>query len=237
MTAQGWPFLVARGHRRGYSVLLAPGFLLDTNDYGFLEEAAGPVRDAEPPRVLTTESPRGRRVCLVWSEYPITDADLVPHTRDEHSRPLRLINGFVCPEGTVSAVSEDDLARARTAALHTYRRFLDEEDLFTIEAATPFPLRSALAEPVRRPATPTPPKPRPRLLIPLAAAAVIATATTAVIALASTTNPQQPPPACIPLPPATSTAPAAPAPAPRAPTTPAAATPAPCPTPIPTKRP
>jgi hypothetical protein len=220
MTAQGWPFLIARGHRRGYSVLLAPGFLLDTNDYGFLEEAAGPVRDGEPPRVLTTESPRGRRVCLVWSEHPVTEADLVPYTRDEHSRPLRLIHGFVCPEGTVSSPSEDDLFRARTAALDTYRRFLDDEELFAVEPATPFPLRSSLAEPVRRLATPTPARTRPRFLIPVLAATVIATAT-AVIALASTTTPQ-PPPTCVPV---STTTPAPPAPTP------------PCPTPTPTRRP
>lgn len=156
----GWPFLVARGHRRGYSVLLAPPFMIQALDYGLLEQVVGPVSAAEPVRTTTT----GNR-CVVWSEHTVTAADLADgsETHDEHSRPLRLLYGLVVPDATVARPSEVDLERSCLAALDTYRRFLADEKHFTVEPSTPVDLRSA-AVPSSPPSSPpsgttTPPRP------------------------------------------------------------------------------
>lgn len=137
----GWPFLIARGRRRGYSVLLASGFLIAQQDYGFLEDIVGPVRDGQPYHAATVTTPRGTRVWLVWSDDPATaDGEL----RDEHSRPLRLFHGFLCTDRVVAEPSSADLAAARAAALDTYRRFLADEARFVIEESVPFAVRSQL---------------------------------------------------------------------------------------------
>ncbi|MFC4590905.1 hypothetical protein [Sphaerisporangium corydalis] len=60
-----------------------------------------------------------------------------PVPRDEHSRPLRLIYGF-CVDGTVSRPDEDDLRACREVALGAYRRFLGDEEGFTVEPGPEF---------------------------------------------------------------------------------------------------
>ncbi|HEX3649926.1 MAG TPA: hypothetical protein VHV49_15980 [Pseudonocardiaceae bacterium] len=150
-TAQGWPFLVARGRARGYSVLLAPDFLVARRDYGFLEEVAGPLPDGTPFRTTTIRRDHGD-LGVVWSDYPT-------NVRDEHSRPLRLLAGFACT-GTISRPSELDLEAARAAAVATFERFLLDEDGFTVESAAPFPAHSAVT---RSTAGASPPR---RLTVP-----------------------------------------------------------------------
>jgi hypothetical protein len=150
----GWPFLIARGRRRGYTVLLSPGFLIADRDYGFLEDVVGPVRDGAPWRTTTVTTPRGRRLCVVWSDYP-AEAGEQADLRDEHSRPLRLLGGFLCTEASVAEPSISDIDAARVAALDTYGRFLADEERFTVEESAPFAIRSApmpLATPRRQPA-------------------------------------------------------------------------------------
>ena len=199
---QGWPFLIARGRRRGYSVLLAPAFLVDQHDYGFLEEATGPLHPGEPFRITTT-SRAGRPLCLVWTEHPVSAADIGSDgepPRDEHSRPLRWINGFLCAGSTVSHPSEIDIASARTAARDTYRRFLANEERFRTERSAPLPLHSTLAGLTpRQPAAPARPG-RPRGLIILASATAVAAA--GAIALSGSPSPQ---PSSCPLPTMTTT--------------------------------
>jgi hypothetical protein len=169
-TAQGWPFLVARGRTRGYSVLLAPDFLVARQDYGFLEDVAGPLPHGTPFRATTVRREHGD-VGIVWSDY-LTDV------RDEHSRPLRLLAGFACT-GTISRPSEVDLGSARAAASATFERFLRDEHGFTVEAAAPFPAHSAVvrATVARRPLI--------RPVLPVAAACVAVIAVLLVLLLAT----------------------------------------------------
>jgi hypothetical protein len=167
----GWPFLIARGRRRGYSVLLAPAFLHE--EYGLLEEVAGPVTAAEPVRVAAARSSRGHDLGVVWSEHRVTAADIADGTepRDEHSRPLRLLYGFVCQETVLSRPADTDLARALAAGLDTYRRFLAGEQRFTVESSAPFDLHTAGTS---RPAAPPEIRPRRNYAIPLALVGVAA---------------------------------------------------------------
>lgn len=148
----GWPFLIARGRRRGYSVLLAPAFL--RADYGLLEEVAGPVPANQPVQVATARTSRGEEVCVAWSAHLVTAEDLADGTepRDEHSRPLRLLYGFACQRAVPASPSDVDMARSLTAAMATYRRFLADEQRFTVESSAPFDLRSPVSSP--RPSAP-----------------------------------------------------------------------------------
>ncbi len=183
---QGWPFLIARGRRRGYSVLLAPGFLIAEQDYGFLEHAVGPVRDGAPCHTATVTTPRGRRISLVWSDRPATAAD-GGAIHDEHSRPLRLLSGFLCTDTAVTGPSSADLTSARVAASGTYQRFLADEERFAIEESAPFRVRSSL----------TPPDvPRPVRLsgrVAVLGVAVIAVVTVVSIVIGSSGGGSQPP--------------------------------------------
>lgn len=144
MAAQGWPFLIARGRQRGYSVLLAPRFLLAEGDYGFLEQATGAVRESAPVQAGVAISQRGRRLGLVWSEHRVTAEDLsdTEDPYDEHSRPLLLLYGFVCADTAVSAPHGAGLDHARRVALDTYRQFLTDENGFTTQPSAPFDTRS-----------------------------------------------------------------------------------------------
>ena len=147
-TADAWPFLIARGRRRGYSVLLAPGYLLD--GYGFLEEAAGPARGA-PFRVAVVPG-RGQ---LAWAEHDVSTSDIGGDPHDEHGRPLRLTYGFLCRQGKPEP-AEGDFARVRDIALEVYRRFLAGEEGFRVEPSEPFAVRSVAVTAVQAP----PPAPR-----------------------------------------------------------------------------
>ncbi|TWP50766.1 hypothetical protein FKR81_19380 [Lentzea tibetensis] len=181
MDAQGWPFLVARGRRRGYSVLLAPPPLMSS--YGLLEDVARPTSGIAVATV--------RGLCVVWSEHAVTPDDIGAEPRDEHSRPLRLLHGFVT-EQTVTAPSEVDMSRSLTAALDTYRRFLDDEERFTVERSASFPAHSDIGSP----AAIGKPDPRPRrYTVPaLAAGAVLVGA----VIFATSGNDPEPPktPSC-----------------------------------------
>ena len=223
MAAQAWPFLIARGRQRGYSVLLAPHFLLAEGDYGFLEEATGPVPESDPVRVGVATSQRGRRFGLAWSEHRVTAADVggTADPRDEHSRPLRLLYGFLSADTTITAPAGADLDHARRAALDTYRRFLTDEHRFTTEPSTPLdthttepsapldthatepsvPLAARTTEPTTLFAgrTPTPPKPPPArqwLRAVVISAAVVAGAATAIVIVAISAGSGDPPPSC-----------------------------------------
>jgi hypothetical protein len=200
MAAQAWPFLIARGRQRGYSVLLAPRFLLAEGDYGFLEEATGPVPESNPVRVGVATSQRGRRFGLAWSEHRVTAADIggTADPRDEHSRPLRLLYGFLSADTTINAPDGADLDHARRAALDTYRRFLTDEHRFTTEPSTPLDTRTTEPSTLFAARTLIPPKPPPARrwvrAVVISAAVVIGAATAVVVAIASGSG--DPPPSC-----------------------------------------
>jgi hypothetical protein len=151
-TAQGWPFLIGRGRRRGYTTLLAPDFLVAEQAHGALEEIIAPSAGDDHTRTARLASTSGRRLTVVYATHRVTAADIGEPADpvDEHSRPLQIMYGFVCPETWASpqpdpAIAESDLRTARTAALDSYRRFLSTaEDAVTVEPSVAYPLRSRL---------------------------------------------------------------------------------------------
>ncbi|MBC6461324.1 hypothetical protein, partial [Actinomadura sp. HBU206391] len=157
-TAQGWPFLVGRGRRRGYSTLLAPDFLVAQQSYGILEEVIDPSSAGESAQAVQVVVSSGVRLTVVHALHRVTAADVgepgedAADPVDEHSRPLRVMYGYVCPGSWVPsygdpAAAETDLRAARTAALDSYRRFLSSgEDGFAVEPSAAYPLHSLPAD-------------------------------------------------------------------------------------------
>jgi hypothetical protein len=176
VTAGAWPFLVARGRRRGYSALLVPGFL---REHGFLEATATPLDDVRSRAVAT---PHG---VLVWAEHAVAAAEAGGEPRDEYGRPLVLLHGFLCPHGEPVA-APGALVRTRATALATYGRFLADEEGFRTERSEPFPIEVVA---VARPRVVAPPEEPARTVRGLvwagAAAVVVAGAVAAVVGFAS----------------------------------------------------
>jgi hypothetical protein len=142
----GWPFLVAPGRRRDHTTIVAPRVLVEHLDYGVLEAQASPG----PPGTVEASSARGRRLFIAYWTEPVEDV------RDEHGRPLRIIYGFVCFDGTPAAVDDADRRAALGAVRSAYRAFLADEDRHTVVPSAPFTLRSpasamAVAQPDRSP--------------------------------------------------------------------------------------
>ncbi|GIH03517.1 hypothetical protein Rhe02_15840 [Rhizocola hellebori] len=136
----GWPFLIAAGRHRDYSILLAPEFLVQDLDYGFLDEVVKP--GTGQPQVVDVHTRAGRRLTVVSATHPLTPADAA-ETHDEHGRPMRLLYGFVCVHRIVEP-DRADLEAAFAVALDAYRRFLRDEDSPVVTAGQPFTLRSAV---------------------------------------------------------------------------------------------
>jgi hypothetical protein len=183
--ARGWPFLVARGRRKGFRVLLTPDPLVERGDQRRLEAAAGEVPDGAPWQRGSVRCADGRRLGLVWTEHRVRAADIgdivddAAGPRDEHSRPLRLIYGIACAGGDVVEPATGDMASALDEALATYRRFLRDEEVFVVERSSARPLASTITaghrdhcdnpDEVWRSSKPPPPGPRRIVLAVLAA--------------------------------------------------------------------
>ena len=161
----GWPFLIGSGRRRDYSTLMAPDFLVAELEYGILDEKVSPIPVGAPARVIEVTARGGRRLAIAYATHLVTADDVagpqatpgaeVAGPRDEHSRPLRLSFGFVCPDASIDGPAEADLDVARVAALDVYRRFLDNEEGFGVVPSSAFPLRSGITV-VAAPARPAP---------------------------------------------------------------------------------
>lgn len=238
----GWPFLIARGRRQGYRVLLAPDFL---PSHGFLDDSVTPV-----PPGARYQSALVDGYFLVWNEYPVTEGEVEGPTRDEHSRPLVLTVGVLYPGDTMA--DDTELPRARQAALDTYRRFLADEEGFRVERSAQFdPPARAVPPPAHPPAPPPADRPtahpedlayaasRPlpppaspsgaRMLI----AGAVGVAVVAAIAVVLAITGSEPEPPLLPKCPATTT----PYPVTSTPGRPPAAQPVPTPTPARTSAP
>ncbi|WP_086848910.1 hypothetical protein [Amycolatopsis kentuckyensis] len=192
MTGRAWPFLIARGRRRGYSVLLVPGFL---REHGFLEATVTPLDDV-PSRAVAT--PHG---VLVWAEHAVTEVESGGEPRDEYGRPLVLLHGFLSPDGN-PATTAAALSRTRAVALTVYGRFLAGEEGFRAERSEPFAIDVVPAAEVVRPRVSPPGAPvRPVRGFGWAGAGVLvaAGAVAAVVGFASGGGDASPPlPACGP---------------------------------------
>lgn len=182
-----WPFLVARGRRRGHTVLLAPAALTTP---GVIEDVVGPVPEGRGHH--QADAPGGLH--LVWTEHRVTDTELGGDATDEHGRPLRLFAGWVCVGARTVAVDQADLAHVLSAGLATYRRFLADEDRFTTEPSGAFTARSRIV-PVSRPASAR----RASRTWGLAGLGVLVVAVVTAILLL-TTGGEEPDPACPPPP-------------------------------------
>ena len=203
-TPVGWPFLVAAGRRRDYTILLAPDFLVADLDHGVLERVTGPDGEDGRPTTVDTSTGRGRRLSVVYATHLLTAADLGdaaaggPDSRDEHGRPLRLIYGYTTRDGRVVEPARADLARARGEALRAYRSFLADEEGASVAGTAPFRLAST----VEVPETPADPVPagtgrRVGVLAALAAAVVLVLVAVGAALLArGPARPAQPPVPC-----------------------------------------
>lgn len=146
----GWPFLVARGRRRGYRALLVPGFLAEAGQTGVLADGLrGDTVPGSPPRVESLSVPDvGRLSCAYRTERlggrdPAGDS--TSPVLDEHGRPLEFLYGVVVPTDDVLDPEAEDLDVARQMALSTYERFLGDEAGFPGERSRAFALRSTIA--------------------------------------------------------------------------------------------
>lgn len=63
----GWLFLYARGRKRGYRILLAPDFLIEQEEHGWLGEQVGRATNPRPD----SASSRRRAVCRSWRSYAV----------------------------------------------------------------------------------------------------------------------------------------------------------------------
>lgn len=148
----GWPFLVAAGRRRDYTVVVAPDFMVAAGEAGRLCDVVVPGAESDPARVLSVVTASGRRVSAAYRTHLLTEADLdapggtgapTAPPRDEYNRPLLLAFGFVThapPAGTPSL--EADLDDCRAAVLPAYRAFLEDEDGFSVAPSGALPIRS-----------------------------------------------------------------------------------------------
>lgn len=166
--AQGWAFLVARGHETGYQLLLAPDFVLTGREPGLLmNEVQGEVPESGPPVVTTMVGPVSGPLGVVHQTARLTRADVgladrpEAPLRDRVGRPLLLAYGFVCRGVRVVAVDDRDLGLARDAAMATYQRFYAAEDDFLPEASHPYPVSSSVTPAAATPAPPAGPQRQP----------------------------------------------------------------------------
>ena len=186
----GWPFLVAAGRVRDYSVLIAPDFLVASGEQGLLGIAGSAVEGA-PAESRSVRTPSGRVLTLSYAARLLTPADLGagsgdpadgPPVVDEFGRPLRMVVGIVTDGGPLVDPTAD-LARAERAVLPAFRRFWADEAGYRVEPSPGEPVRSfgrvELPAPVPAPAPYAPASLPPQRRVPSPVLLVV----TVVIAL------------------------------------------------------
>ncbi|MCG5219235.1 hypothetical protein [Streptosporangium sp. KLBMP 9127] len=131
----GWPFLISRGRKLGFQVVVVPGFLEQAGEAGVLFAAAetGPGQPTGPGRrVRSVRTANGSFVTLVYrqtraaSDTPV-DGDTV--LRDRHGRPIPLFEGYAL-QGRYDDVpiSEAEWEHVHAVALTGLLRMLVDED-------------------------------------------------------------------------------------------------------------
>jgi hypothetical protein len=94
---------------------------------------------------------------MAYTTHVVTAADLAETgmlPRDEHSRPLTLLYGYVCEAPWTPNPTHDELRAGREQALDVYRRFLADEDATTVSASHPRQIQTYATEAPRTPAEP-----------------------------------------------------------------------------------
>jgi hypothetical protein len=144
----GWAFLVARGARNGYRAVLAPDFLVSERRHGLLTER---VRGTEPDTATAVERITDRdgstALTVTYRVEPAPAAELASVAGlddvllDEHGRPLEMLYGLVTTRPM--SAGDQDMARARAEAIHSYRRFLTDEEGVAVQPSAPFALTEA----------------------------------------------------------------------------------------------
>ena len=151
--AHGWSFLVARGRRKGYRTVLAPAFLTAAQPprRGFqLGQRRGPGAWRGPYRRARRRP--GRPDDDSFRTELLTAADLNGRSApepglptDEQGRPLELLYGIEARGPLSGPVADADMRAARSEALRSYRRFLDQEERFDVDASLPVVLHGVTA--------------------------------------------------------------------------------------------
>ena len=150
---EGWVFAVGAGRRLDYSVIAAPAFLVQSEEYGVLKDVVRKSQPDTPPRVVHMTTSGGQQLTLAYATHALTAGDITdprrPATegtqaRDEQNRPLLLIFGVVIRGNWRVTVDPFDVDAARAVALQAYRRFLTDEVGFEVVSSVAFRLRSEL---------------------------------------------------------------------------------------------
>jgi hypothetical protein len=167
-------FLIARGRRQGYRLLLVPDFVT-TDEHRHLVDNVQSTSEQEAPRIAYAEG----SLALVYRARTLRaeDLDNGRPVRDEHGRPLTLLYGFATRARRVDRVDEADLDRAWHDAISVYRAFLSHESAFQPVGSARFALASLVTTPPGYPpssgyAEPVPPPPRVLRWLPVAAGVV-----------------------------------------------------------------
>lgn len=158
--ATGWPFLVARGRRTPIRTLLAPPFLVEARSFDVLARS---IDGADPAgagaRIGVIDDPAAGSLSIGCVSERLTLGELAGGAADgrwvtdEHGRPIELIYGVVSRATLSGRLRDEDVRAARTHVLETYRRLLDDEQRFDVEAAPAI----ALGTPASGPAPVSPP--------------------------------------------------------------------------------
>lgn len=152
-----WPFLIGRGVTTGNRLLLVPDYL-NGDAVELLDNVSAPPAGSE--RSVSVVDVGGATV--VHEARLVDCGDLIAGgdrtgdelLRDEHGRPIRVLYGFVVPDGEVEDIDHDDLARSWDHAVDVYRCFHGNESGFEVQRSRPIPAHSIIGE--RTPVVPAP---------------------------------------------------------------------------------
>lgn len=129
-----WPFLVSRGRRLGYRVVVAPDFLRAAGEAGILFAAAesGPGVNTHDTRLRVVQTQTGEVLSLVYRVVTARDEEMgdmeAPFIRDRHGRPIPMVEGYaVRGRHEHLPVTGREWDRAHAALLASLQEFLADE--------------------------------------------------------------------------------------------------------------